>query len=137
MVVTGVPITSTAGAELSRMDAPLMPPAATMRSVSGTIGPVAARDSAAIRAVQNIGTTALFEAATARGDAADGTYSVELPAAQPRLASYSTRLPLVFSAAGTAGRYTMSASASGFETQLELIDVSSGSATWNPSLLVP
>jgi hypothetical protein len=31
----------------------------------------------------------------------------------------------------------MSASASGFETQLELIDVSSGSATWNPSLLVP
>jgi hypothetical protein len=136
-VVAAVPITSTVGAELSRPEAPIAPPTATDRSVSGALGPAAARESGAIRAVQAIGTTTQAEVGYTRVDAASGSYAIDLPAAQPRLASYSTRLPLVFNATGISGRYTMTASAEGFETQLLPVDVAAGSLTWSPSLLVP
>jgi hypothetical protein len=136
-VVAAVPITQTVGAELSRPESPIAPPAATVNTASGTLGPAQARSSAAIRAVQAIGTTTQAEVAFTRVDAASGSFAIDLPAAQPRLATFSTRLPLNFSAAGTAGRYTMTASATGFQTQLQLLDLSSGSVTWSPSLLLP
>jgi len=136
-VVAAVPITTTVGAELSRPESPIAPPAATVNVVSGILGPTQARGSAAIRAVQAIGTTTQAEVAFARVDATSGSYAIGLPAAQPRMATFSTRLPLAFSVVGTAGRYTMTASATGFETQLQLLDLASGSVTWSPSLLLP
>ncbi len=136
-VVAAVPITSTVGAELSRPEAPIAPPAVTFNTVSGILGPTVARATASIRAVQAIGSTTQAEVAFARVDATSGSFAIGLPAAQPRLATYSTRLPLVFNATGTTGRYTMTASSTGFETQLQLVDVAAGAVTWNPSLLLP
>jgi hypothetical protein len=134
-VVSGVPVTSTAGAELSKMDTPITLPAATDREAGGTVGPVAARDAAVVRALQGVGSSTQVEVATANVDASGGSYSLGLPAIQPLLAAYSTRLPLSFTASGSAGLYTLSASASGFETEQQLIDVSASDVTWSPTLL--
>jgi hypothetical protein len=134
-VVTGVPLTTSAGAELSRMDAPIVLPASAARAASGTVGPAAARDTAVIGAMQLLGSATIVEVARRNGNASTGSWSLDLPTAQPRLAAYSTRLPLTFSVSGTAARYTLEASAEGFETQAQLIDLSNSAATWSPTLL--
>jgi hypothetical protein len=134
-VVTGVPLTASAGADLSRMDAPITLPASATRAASGTIGPAAARDTAAVGALQQLGSATVVEVAQRNGNASTGGYTLDLPTARPQLAEFSTRLPLSFSASGTAARYTLEASAEGFETQIQPIDLSSSTATWNPTLL--
>jgi len=133
-VVAAVPVTSSAGAELSRIDAPLTLPAATDRSVSGTVGPTAARSTAVVRARQVIGSAGQVEVSRANVNSTTGGYSVSLPTAQPRLAAYSTRLPLSFNGAGIAGQYVLDASADGYLAQLETVDLTSSSMTWNVTL---
>jgi hypothetical protein len=133
-VVSGVPVSTSAGAELSRMDAPITLPAADARSASGTVGPVAARATAAVRALQAVGPATQVEVANGNANVSTGAYSLSLPAAQPRLAAYSTRLPLSFSAAGNAGRYTLEASADAYAAQTQDIAVTDSAATWNPTL---
>lgn len=133
-VVASVPVSTSAGAELSRIDAPIVLPTAADRAVGGTIGPTAARSSAVVRARQVIGSAGEVEIRRASANSTTGSYSLSLPAAQPRLAAFSTRLPLSFVAAGQAGRYVMSATADGFVTQLETIDLTAASQTWNVTL---
>jgi hypothetical protein len=135
VVVSAVPVTASAGAELSRMDTPIALPAATDRTASGTVGPTAARGSAVVRARQVIGAAGLVEVARASVNAGTGSYSLSLPIAQPRHAAYATRLPLSFNAAGEAGRYELDADADGYAPQFGLIDLTSAAATWNVTLL--
>jgi hypothetical protein len=133
-VVAAVPVTSTAGAELSRIDAPIDLPESTDRSVSGTVGPAAARSTALVRARQVVGSAGQVEVGRANVNATSGAYSLSLPIAQPRLAAYSTRLPLSFGSAGSAGAYLFEASADGYTPQLATIDLTSSSLTWNALL---
>jgi hypothetical protein len=134
-VVSAVTVTESADAELSRIDAPITLPTATDRTASGTLGPSAARSTAVVRARQLVGSAGLVEVARVNVDASSGSYSLSLPAAQPRLAAFSTRLPLSFGDAGNAGRYTLAATADGYAGQLQAIDLSSAAATWNTTLV--
>lgn len=135
VVVSSVPVTASAGAELSRIDAPIALPVATDRTASGTVGPAAARGAAVVRARQVVGAAGLVEVARTRVNASTGGYSLSLPVTQARLAAYSARLPLSFSAAGEAGRYELDAGADGYASQLGVIDLTSAPATWNVTLL--
>ena len=130
-VVSAVAVSSKAGAELSRIDAPIALPTATDRTISGTIGPPDARSTALVRARQVIGAAGEVEVGRVNANAASGGYSLSLPIGQPRLAAYSTRLPLSFSGAGTAGRYLLDATADGYEPRLEAVDLTGSSLTWN------
>jgi hypothetical protein len=133
-VVAAVPVSATAGAELSRIDAPIVLPASAERGVSGTVGPAAARGSARVRARQVVGAAGEVEVGFANVNAASGAYSLSLPVARPRLAAFSTRLPLSFSGAGTAGAYLLDASADGYVRRSESVDLSVSSFTWNVTL---
>lgn len=130
-VVAAVPVTSSAGAELSRIDAPITLPESTERSVSGTVGPSGARSTAAVQARQAVGTAGEVEVGRVNVNATSGAYSLSLPTARPRLAAYSTRLPLTFAAAGTGGAYALQVTADGYTTQQDTADLSSSSLTWN------
>ena len=134
-VVAAVPVTSTAGAELSRIDAPITLPESTERSVSGTIGPPVAHGSALVRARQVVGSAGEVEVGRANVNAVSGAYSLSLPVARPRLAAYSTRLPLSFGSAGTAGLYVLDATADGYRPRLETFDLGQSSFTWNVTLV--
>ena len=134
-VVAAVPVSSTAGAELSRIDAPITLPESTERSVSGTVGPPAARGTARVLARQAVGSAGEVEVGRANANATSGSYSLSLPIAQPRLAAFSTRLPLSFAGAGTGGRYLVEAAADGYRPRLETVDLSGSSFTWNVTLL--
>jgi hypothetical protein len=134
-VVAAVPLTASAGAELSRMDAPIALPESAARAADGTLGPAAARAGAVVRALQAAGAVAQVEAATANVNAASGAYSLALPTARPRLATYSTRLPLSFAAVGNGGRYTLQAKADGYAAATQAVDVTVADASWSPTLL--
>lgn len=134
-VVSGVPLTASAGAELARMQAPIALPASASRQASGTVGPSLARDSAVVRALQAVGAVAAVEVATVNVDAASGSYSLNLPTAQPRIASYSTTLPLSFDNGGNTARYTLEAKADGYAAQTQAIDLTNNPATWNVTLV--
>jgi len=130
-VVSAVLVSAKAGAELSRIDAPITLPTATDRTISGTIGPPGARSTALVRARQVIGAAGEVVVGRVNANAASGSYSLSLPVGQPRLAAYSTRLPLSFSGAGTAGLYLVDATADGYEPRLETADLTGSSLTWN------
>ena len=134
-VVAAVPVGGSAGAELSRIDSPIGLPTATERTAGGTVGPTAARGTARVRAVQLIGSAGQVEVAATHANTGFGSYSLALPAAQPRLAAFSTRLPLSFSAAGSAGQYLLEAAAQGYAPQVQSVSVANAAATWNPSLV--
>jgi hypothetical protein len=134
-VVAAVPVSSSAGAELSRIDAPIVLPESTDHSVSGTVGPSAARSTALLLARQTIGSAGEVEVRRVNVDAANGEYVLSLPVAQPRLAAYSTRLPLSFADAGTAGSYSLELSADGYASRLEPVDLTGSSLTWNVTLV--
>ncbi len=133
-VVSGVTLAPGASTELSRMDAPVALLAAAERRASGTVGPVAARESAVVRALQAVGAAGTVEVATVNANGASGAYALDLPTAQPRLAAYSTRLPLSFSATGLAARYTLEASAEGYQPQTQAADLGAAALTRNPTL---
>ena len=134
-VVAAVPVSTTGGAELSRIDAPITLPSATEREVDGIVGPVQARGAALVRARQAVGAAGEVEIGRANVNAGSGSYSLGLPIAQPRLAAFSTRLPLSFSGAGAGGRYVLEAAADGYLSQLETIDLTGPSQTFNATLV--
>jgi hypothetical protein len=133
-VVVAVPVSATAGAELSRIDSPIALPSATDRTVDGVVGPAAARSTAAVRARQVVGAAGEVEIARANVNAASGSYTLSLPGAQARLATFSGRLPLSFSAAGNAGRYVLDATADGYASQEQAVDLTGSSQAWNVTL---
>ena len=120
-VIFGVPVTSgqstTLGSDLDRVTMP----SATSGTVTGSVGPAAARDTAAVRALQAVGSVPAVEVAQMNVDPTTGDYSLLLPTAAPRLLVYSSPLvtPLNFQPQNAmAGKYKLEASAAGYVTLL-------------------
>jgi hypothetical protein len=111
-------------------------PASASGRASGKVVPITV--TANVRALQAVGGVPAVEVAHVNTDAA-GFYSLSLPIASPRLAAYSTTLPLTFNPqSGTAAKYTLEASASGYATQSKpLITVGAVPLLNNDFTLVP
>jgi len=123
-VVADVPVETDKVTQISTSVTPITLPTSAMHTVSGTVTPAAA--SPTVRALQAIGTGPVVEIAYVNADDMTGAYSLTLPAGAPWLAPYATPLPLTFaSQGGSAGQYTIEASATGYVTQTAPTDVSS------------
>jgi len=131
-VVRGVTVTQDT-TTLSTITSPIsLGPSPVRQTAGGTVNPVEARDDGAVRALQAVGSVPQVEVATVNVDAISGEYSLILPTASPRLAAYSTTLPLTFAPQdATARLYTLEASATGFATQPRAIDLTAGNVTAN------
>ena len=107
------------------------------RLASGTLGPIPARLTGVVRALQVVGIVAKVEIATDNVNETDGTYSLTLPTAVPSLATYSA-LPLTFApAASPSPAYTLEASAAGYTTQTNNIGAGTAPAPWDVNLIAP
>jgi len=120
-VIAGVPVAAGLTTVLnSSLDSVPMP-ASQSGTLTGNVGPAGARDSAAVRALQTVGTVPAVEVAHVNVDPLTGDYSLFLPTAAPRLLTYSNPMvtPLTFQAqAASAGKYKLEASAFGHQSQL-------------------
>jgi hypothetical protein len=115
-VVSSVPVSASGTTLLSTISAPItLADAPSSYSVSGAVGPTAARDSAVVRALQAVGSVPAVEVARVTVNPITGGYSVTLPTTAPRLAAYATTLPLSFAPQNaSAAVYTIEASATGY-----------------------
>ena len=121
-VITATPVTAGASTRISTTAAPITLPAATTGIANGKILPIAASPS--VRALQVVGSVPKVEVAYDNGDATTGNYSLTLPITAPRLATYSTILPLVFSSqSASAATYTLEGFATGYVTQSKAVTV--------------
>jgi hypothetical protein len=120
-VIAGVPVVAERTTTLNSSLDPVTMPTSTSGTVTGNVGPAAARDSAAVRALQTVGTVPVIEVAQVNVDPATGDYALFLPTAAPRLLTYSNPMvtPLNFVAQpASAGKYRLEASATGYLTAL-------------------
>jgi hypothetical protein len=135
-VITGVPATTTAVTRVSTSAAPIILGPSVMRTLSGVLGPSAARDDGVVRALQAVTGIPGVEIAAVNVDPTSGSYSLSLPVAAPQLATYATPLPVTFApVASVAGQYTGSASATGFQTATFGVNLSSSSVVQNITLV--
>jgi hypothetical protein len=101
---------------------PVTMPTSASGAVSGLLLPLAAAttDGAQVRALQTVGTVPLVEVAfTTTFSATTGAYSLSLPVAAPRLATWSNPMvnPIPFTPqAANAAKYKLEASAPGYMT---------------------
>lgn len=130
-VVGAVPIALQSSTRISTAGQPITLPLSASRSASGVVQPAAALP--AVRALQSVGPIVAVEISSANADDT-GAYALTLPVAAPVFASYATPLPLAFGAQAVAARYTLAASAEGFVTQSQAIDLASADATVNFTL---
>ncbi|MGW8184370.1 MAG: DUF4382 domain-containing protein [Burkholderiales bacterium] len=127
-VVTGVTVAADTTTQISTTAIPIALPASATRVVDGMVAPAGAAPT--VRALQTIdGFT--VEVAYVNADDIDGTYSLTLPIDAPVRAPYALPLPLVFLPAASAGQYTIEAAATGYATDSDTVDLSSGNATKN------
>ncbi|MEK7752067.1 MAG: DUF4382 domain-containing protein [Acidobacteriota bacterium] len=140
-VIAAVPVASTTSViNVSNNVTPItLSPSAT-HDISGTetLNPSNSTTVAYVAAKQTFGTaptvTVKFVAAD---DLASGAYTLNLPSGAPMLGQYSATLPIALAAqAGVAAKYTVEASASGYQTQSVSADISAADATRN-FVLVP
>jgi hypothetical protein len=117
-VMSGVPVVTTAPTTVNTLALPILPAAATMRSVTGTVTPA----TATVRARQTVSGTPI-EAAWGQVDATTGAFSFSLPIEAPVKTAYVANPPsLAFTAdAAAAGKYTLEA-ASGGVTKTHAVD---------------
>jgi hypothetical protein len=143
-VVGAVPVgTSASVVDLSTAAQPIPLPAAASpkaaRTASGTLGPVAARDSGVVRALQAVGAAVpAIEIATDNVDGMTGEYSLTLAVAAPLFAPFSP-LPLAFATPASPPAdfsYRLEASASGFVMQTNTIGTGAADASWSPTLVL-
>jgi hypothetical protein len=140
-VVAAVPVTTTSVVNLSTSAAPIPMPqgaAPASRDATGTVtlNPPTGATEATVRALQAVGSVPAVEIGFVNSNATGG-YTISLPTAAPRLASFSTTLPLTFNAqSASAAKYTLQASAAGYASKSTVppIDLSGGNATWNVTL---
>jgi len=139
-VVPAVPVSTAAVTPLSTVAQPIPLPVAgtpASRTASGTLGPVLARETGVVRALQVVGAVPKIEVATTNVDAETGAYTLTLPTAVPLLAPFSATLPLAFAAAPSpAPAYTLEAGATGYTTQTNGIGAVTTNAAWSPSLVL-
>jgi hypothetical protein len=133
-VITGVPATKSVVTALGTIPMPASGLSMPSRTVSGTIDPVTARDTAEVRAMQAVGVPAV-EIAFRNVNSLTGTYTLSLPREAPRLAAHSTTLPLTFTAQTAAeGGYTVQARATNFAPKTEPADIRTTNLTVNFTL---
>ena len=147
-VVAAVPVaTVSSTTSLSTLAAPLTLAASPVGSIAGNVSmtPAGASGEAAyVSARQTFAAGPTVVIKYAGADLATGAYTLDkLPVAAPQYATYSTTLPLTFSAASTstpgAGQYSVSAAAAGYSTQSRaaVVDIATQNASNINFALVP
>jgi hypothetical protein len=103
------------------------------------LNPASSTEVAYVAAKQTFGTTPVV---TVKYVAADdsttppGAYSLTLPIGAPLLGQYATTLPIALAPqAGVAGKYSIAASATGYQSQSASKDLTAGDATQNFTLV--
>jgi hypothetical protein len=131
-VVAAVTVTDGATTRISTTAEPITLPTSEMREVSGTVTDSAGTPApldAAMRALQTVDSVNA-EIGQTNTDPTSGDYAFSLPVAAPIFATYATPLPLTFTeSTGSAGMYTIEASAEGFATQTKDVDITTDPAT--------
>jgi hypothetical protein len=121
VVMTGVPVTSTAHTIVNTAAIPIAPAAAAVRAVTGTVTP----SSATVRALQAFGSGPTVEVTGAVVNSGSGAFDFSLPIEAPMKTAYAanaTTLNFIADAAA-AGKYTLQAASVGV-TQSQAIDAS-------------
>lgn len=120
-VMTGVPVTTTAFTTVNSTALPIAPPAATLRSVAGSVTPA----SATVRATQTLTGGPVVEVQWGAVDAVSGAFAFSLPIEAPVKIGYVANPgTLNFVAdAGAAAKYTLEAVSAGV-TKTQAINVS-------------
>jgi hypothetical protein len=138
-VVTGVPVSLTAGVTtINGTATAILPPVSAMSVVSGTttVGTGTATlavTDASVSATQALTGGPTIVVASTPVDATLGTYSLRLPRAAPVKAPYATS-GLTFTAdSAVAGKYTLNATAPGRTALQTAIDVATGDLIVNPN----
>lgn len=110
-VMTGVPVVSSTPTTVNTAAIPILPPTATMRSVTGNVSPA----TATVRALQTFTGGPTVEAGWAAVDATSGDFGFSLPIEAPVKTAYvANATSLTFTAdAAAAGKYTIEAASAG------------------------
>ena len=135
-VIRAVPVESSASVVMiSTNAAPILLPASTSRSISGTatLTPVSTTEEAiSVAAKQSVGGGPAVTVKEQAADLPSGAYTLTLPAGAPLSGQYviggTLPIPLVEQSA-VAGKYTVEASATGYQTQSFDKDISTANAT--------
>jgi hypothetical protein len=141
-VIAAVPVASTTSVtNLSNNVTPITLPVSATHVVSGTatLNPTSSTEVAYVAAKQTFGAAPIV---TVKFVAADdlssppGFYTLTLPVGAPMLGQYSATLPITLATqAAVAGKYTVEASATGYQTQSVNKDISAADATQNFTLV--
>lgn len=143
-VIAAVPVaTTTSVAVLSTTGEPFLLPTSATNSVSGaaTLNPTSTSEVAYIQALQTVGVaTPIVSIAFTFADGTSsppGAYALTLPVAAPLLGDFSLSLPIgLVAQTASQGKYSVQASASGYQSQIVELDLSGGNATQD-FVLVP
>ncbi len=139
-IIGAVPVASSSSIVMvSTNAAPILLPVSTTRTISGNalLNPPSTTGEvifAAAKQLPGSGPTVTVKSQAA--DLLSGAYSLALPVSAPLLGQYGAgTLPIAFVAQSpAAGRYTVEASATGYQTQSFSRDISSADATQNFTL---
>jgi len=139
-VVAGVSVpTATGITTVSNSAAPIVLPVSAMRTISGTatLNPPSTAEVAFVAAKQSLGSGPTVSVNVQAADLLSGAYTLSLPVGAPLLGNFNPGgLPLAFIAqTAAAGKYTVTASATGYQTQSVNSDISTVAATNNFILL--
>ena len=140
-VIAAVPVASTTSVViLSNTATPITLPVSATHIVSGTetLNPLSPTTAAYVAGKQTFGTAPIVTVKfVAADDLSPFAYTLTLPIGAPMLGQYATALPIALVAQpGVAGKYTVEASATGYQTQSVSKDISAADATQN-FILVP
>ncbi len=140
-VIATVPVaSSTSVVILSNTATPITLPLSATHIVSGTaiLSPTSSTEVAYAAAKQTFGTAPIVTVKfVAADDSASGAYTLTLPIGAPMLGQYATgTLPIALVAqAAVAAKYTVEASATGYQTQSVSKDLAAADATQNFTLV--
>ena len=132
-VIAAVPVaTATSVVNISASGIPVTLPVSATHTVSGTVvlNPVSATEVAYVAAKQTIGTVPVVTVkSVAADDTSPSAYALTLPIGAPLLGQYAAPLPIALNPqSGVAGLYAMEASATGYHTQSDSVDITTGDA---------
>lgn len=140
VVVTGVPVTTTAFTNVGSDTVRLVPPVAASApaTVSGvvTVNGATANTGASVRALQTLSGGPTLEMGFAAASATDGSYSLTLPLDAPARWAYQANATSISftSVAADAGKYKFEANAPGLAPKLSAEQTLTGNSTLNISL---
>jgi hypothetical protein len=141
-VITGVPVAAAPSiTSVSAASQPItLPTSSTVADVSGiiTLNPANSAVVPFVAAKQTLNPAPPVTVALRPVSLVDLSYTMTLPTAAPLLGAYSPSLPIALSAAAqaaVAGRYSVSASAEGYQTQSSsVLDLSGSNQTFSATL---